>query len=485
MNRVLRFDNAATKANGAAADGVLGHPDFNFYPVTISDPLDKLGDITGDSTGRVFITTRDNGIHIFDNAAAKPNGAAADVTLDFRSLGSFYDPAADVLWVAEYYNSRVLRLGVPSNPPSAPVISTPAAGAVITNPRPVITGTGEISATITVTEGATSICTAVVAVDSTWTCTPSADLSLGAHTVSATQTDAALRVSPAATRSFTVNPATPTATATDIPTATPTDIPTATPTDIPTATPTDIPTATPTDIPTATPTNIPTATSTDIPTAIPTATPTDIPPSAPVIIAPVEGAVVSRPKLTGSGTAGMTLTVSEGTTTICTATVSASGTWSCAPSVALAEGAHTISATQTNAALTVSPAVTRSFRVDTVPPSKPVISGPATGVVVNSFRPTFSGTGEVAALARTRMGIRAITTATGTTVTVSEGTATICSATVAADGTWSCTATTDMANGAHTISITQTDAAGNISAGVTHSITVDALYRIFLPMINI
>ena len=461
MNRVLRFDNAATKANGAAADGVLGHPDFNFYPVTISDPLDKLGDITGDSTGRVFITTRDNGIHIFDNAAAKPNGAAADVTLDFRSLGSFYDPAADVLWVAEYYNSRVLRLGVPSNPPSAPVISTPAAGAVITNPRPVITGTGEISATITVTEGATSICTAVVAVDSTWTCTPSADLSLGAHTVSATQTDAALRVSPAATRSFTVNPATPTATATAIPTATPTDIPTATPTDIPTAT------------------------STDIPTAIPTATPTDIPPSAPVIIAPVEGAVVSRPKLTGSGTAGMTLTVSEGTTTICTATVSASGTWSCAPSVALAEGAHTISATQTNAALTVSPAVTRSFRVDTVPPSKPVISGPATGVVVNSFRPTFSGTGEVAALARTRMGIRAITTATGTTVTVSEGTATICSATVAADGTWSCTATTDMANGAHTISITQTDAAGNISAGVTHSITVDALYRIFLPMINI
>ncbi|MEI8307535.1 MAG: Ig-like domain-containing protein, partial [Chloroflexales bacterium] len=62
---------------------------------------------------------------------------------------------------------------------------------------------------------------------------------------------------------------------------------------------------------------------------------------------------------------------------------------------------------------------------------------------------------------------------------------TICSATVAADGTWSCTATTDMANGAHTISVTQIDAAGNSSAGVTRSITIDALYRFILPMINV
>jgi len=185
-SRVLRFDNAATKANGADPDGVLGHPDFNFYYPTISDPLYQPMDITGDSTGRVFITTSVYGMHIFDNAAAKPNGAAVDVTLDVGYGTAFYDPAADVLWFADTNNNRVLRFGVPSNPLSAPVISTPVAGAVITNPRPVITGTGEISATITVTEGATSICTAVVAADSTWTCTPGADLSLGAHTVSAT-----------------------------------------------------------------------------------------------------------------------------------------------------------------------------------------------------------------------------------------------------------------------------------------------------------
>ena len=675
-SRVLRFDNAATKANGADPDGVLGQPDFNIHLQITSDPLYQPVDITGDSTGRVFITTYTTGLHIFDNAAAKPNGAAADVTHDFSysDLGCFFDPAADVLWVAGYGN-RVLRFGVPSNPLSAPVISTPAAGAVITNPRPVITGTGEISATITVTEGATSICTAVVAADSTWTCTPGADLSLGAHTVSVTQTNAALRVSPAATRSFTVNPATPTATATATPTAIPTAIPTASPTAnplsglviivpaemekfadtnvtisgtgdagstiivteqrfgeagtcsdpgwysgqscqictvtvdasngwscvgnfsintggyvgevphtitaqesdpsglpvggfsirnfivgvnppppptaiptatptvtltatptatataiptatrtatptatatatptatrtatptatataiptatrtatptatataIPTATRTATPTATATAIPTATRTATPTATATAIPTATPTASPTAIPPSAPVINAPVADAPTSntRPKITGRGTAGMTLTVSEGTATICTATVSACGSWTCTPSADLAEGAHTISATQTDAALTVSPAVTRSFRVDTTPPSVPVVDGPATGGVVNSFRPTFSGTGGVGAPAR----ITAITTAMGETVTVSEGTATICSATVAADGTWSCTATTDMANGAHTISITQIDAAGNSSAGVTRSITVDALYRIILPMINV
>ena len=175
-SRVLRFDNAATKANGADPDGVLGQPDFNIHLQITSDPLYQPVDITGDSTGRVFITTYTTGLHIFDNAAAKPNGAAADVTHDFSysDLGCFFDPAADVLWVAGYGN-RVLRFGVPSNPLSAPVISTPAAGAVITNPRPVITGTGEISATITVTEGATSICTAVDAADSTWTCTPGAD----------------------------------------------------------------------------------------------------------------------------------------------------------------------------------------------------------------------------------------------------------------------------------------------------------------------
>lgn len=82
--RVLRFNNAAAKDNGDPADGVLGQPDF----VTTTAGLDAstMGDrawgIFVDATGRLWVCDRDNHRVLgFDNAAAKPNGAAADVVL--------------------------------------------------------------------------------------------------------------------------------------------------------------------------------------------------------------------------------------------------------------------------------------------------------------------------------------------------------------------------------------------------------------------
>jgi len=82
--RVLRFNNAAAKDNGDPADGVLGQPDF----VTTTAGLDAstLGNrawgVFVDGTGRLWVCDRDNHRVLgFDNAAAKSNGAAADVVL--------------------------------------------------------------------------------------------------------------------------------------------------------------------------------------------------------------------------------------------------------------------------------------------------------------------------------------------------------------------------------------------------------------------
>ena len=70
-------------------------------------------------------------------------------------------------------------------------------------------------------------------------------------------------------------------------------------------------------------------------------------PVPPVITSPGNGDTTSgTPPIVGTGTPGDTVTVSEGTTVICTALVDANGDWSCIPSSPLACGSNTISATQ-------------------------------------------------------------------------------------------------------------------------------------------
>ncbi|WP_322921838.1 Ig-like domain-containing protein [Nocardioides renjunii] len=79
--------------------------------------------------------------------------------------------------------------GPQSGAPAAPDITSPAAGAVVTDSTPAISGTGQPGATVTVREGDTVLCTAVVRQDRTWSCSPSTPLGAGPHTVTATQTD--------------------------------------------------------------------------------------------------------------------------------------------------------------------------------------------------------------------------------------------------------------------------------------------------------
>jgi sugar lactone lactonase YvrE len=101
-NRIVRFDSAAAKPNGAPADGVLGQPDFtsNAKNATRSGVSNVRG-VSGDEAGRLYVVDESNNrVVIFYDAASKPNGANADVVLGQPGFNDsliiqqeVYDPA--------------------------------------------------------------------------------------------------------------------------------------------------------------------------------------------------------------------------------------------------------------------------------------------------------------------------------------------------------------------------------------------------------
>ena len=131
--RITRFDKAASKANGAAADGVLGQANLTTsISATTRNGSGSTRFVYGDKNGRLYVIQEDNQrILVFDNAAAKPNGADADGVLgqaDYVSktlvnpptASSFNVPRAMTInpsnghiWVADYSNNRVLRFELP------------------------------------------------------------------------------------------------------------------------------------------------------------------------------------------------------------------------------------------------------------------------------------------------------------------------------------------------------------------------------------
>jgi Bacterial Ig-like domain len=76
---------------------------------------------------------------------------------------------------------------------------------------------------------------------------------------------------------------------------------------------------------------------------------TDFPPPV-AITSPAAGAdVTTTPTVSGTSEPDATVTVTAGSTAICSGTASDSGAWSCAPTTALAGGAYTLTATATDA----------------------------------------------------------------------------------------------------------------------------------------
>jgi sugar lactone lactonase YvrE len=158
-SRVLRFDNAAAKANGAAANGVLGQ--VTFTTATYAKTQAGLGEprgVFGDGWGSLYVADEGNTrIMVYSNAAAKPNGGNADYVLgqvNFTSDVSsttantlnyppslFVDNVNNAIWIPDTYNHRVLRydvkLGVPTSVGSDPSGQTPSEYALSQNyPNP-------------------------------------------------------------------------------------------------------------------------------------------------------------------------------------------------------------------------------------------------------------------------------------------------------------------------------------------------------------
>ncbi|MBU8897756.1 OmpA family protein [Corallococcus sp. M34] len=126
----------------------------------------------------------------------------------------------------------------------------------------------------------------------------------------------------------------------------------------------------------------------------------------------------------------------------------------------LAQGNHTFRARARDAAGNVDPTpATYSWTIDTTVPASPVITGPTDGQVIATQRPGFTGTAEP-----------------GTTVTVVVDGVTLGTALVDATGHWTFPSPVDVGPGAHVVTATSTDSAGNTSPSTppTH-FTVDVV----------
>ena len=276
-------------------------------------------------------------------------------------------------------------------------------GQLTNDTTPTLNGRGEVGATITVFSDGVAVGTTTVGGTGLWSVTTSA-LGNGTHVLTVSQTDPAGNTGPA-TSGFTVNVD---------------------------------------------------ASAPDAPLITSVADNT-----APVIGVVANGGSTNEthPTLSGTGEIGSTITLYNGSTVLGTTTVNGAGTWSFTPTAALTAGTFNITATATDAAGNTSAASdVRSFTLDVTAPNTPAITtvfddqgtlvgNLTSGALTDDTRPAISGTSEANA-----------------TVKLYDNGSLI--ATFQADGTgaWSYTPPAAMAQGSHVLTVTATDAAGNVSS---------------------
>ncbi|HVL88696.1 MAG TPA: Ig-like domain-containing protein [Actinomycetota bacterium] len=176
------------------------------------------------------------------------------------------------------------------------------------------------------------------------------------------------------------------------------------------------------------------------------------PPAAPVITAPASGATVGPgTAVTGTAEAGATVRLFDGPVLL-GQTVANPG-WSITPSTS-PEGPRTVTAFAVDPAGNTSAGTSRSYIVDTSSPGAPVITAPAEGAFLAFTNVTVTGTAEVSS-----------------TVRIYEGAALL--GTQAAAPGWSFPLT--FSEGTHSVRVTATDVAGNVSPDATRSFTVDTV----------
>ena len=176
----------------------------------------------------------------------------------------------------------------------------------------------------------------------------------------------------------------------------------------------------------------------------------------------------TSPTLVGTAEPNATIGIYSGGTLVFTRLTNGSGNWSFALPVAVVDGTYTVTARATDAAGNQSAdSAPFTLTVDTAAPAAPTIAS----VVDNAG----AVQGPLAAGAATDDATLALsgTAAAGATVKVFNGAALVASATADGSGHWTAT-TSALADGAVSLSVTATDAAGNVSAAsAAFAATVD------------
>ncbi|MFV0262383.1 MAG: BapA/Bap/LapF family large adhesin [Kluyvera sp.] len=180
---------------------------------------------------------------------------------------------------------------------------------------------------------------------------------------------------------------------------------------------------------------------------------------------PVQGTLANgaatndvTPTFTGSAAANSTIAVYDNGVLLTTVKADSNGQWSFTPSLALGEGAHSVTFTVDNGSGPSAPSQPFVLTVDTTVPDPvtnlvfvddraPVVGQLTNGSMTNDGTPIISGSAEP-----------------GATVTLYDGAQVLGSVKVGSDGQWGFTPVTPLGDGVHTITATVTDAAGNVSA---------------------
>ena len=357
--------------------------------------LQAAGTVRSGSPGTTYGSTHSGNYYFKDGAVGGVDGIYQAIatnpgqqyTIEFWLAGAAANSPRQALALVQVGNN--LYQTIPADLAIAPLSDTGAQGDGITSvARPTVTGTGAVGDTITLYDGSTAIGTTTVANNGTWSLALTNALSDGTHTLTATQTDGSGNVSPQS-QSFALT------------------------------------------IDTTAP-------------AVTAALLHDTGQSA-------SDQITSDATLTGVGDPNSTVTITEGATTLGTATTNAQGQWSFAPQ-SLTDGIHTLVASQTDTAGNVGSAQL-TLTLDTTAPVAPTApslqlasdSGAHGDGITNVAAPTLTGTAEA-----------------GSTVSIYDGTTVLGTALVGQNGTWSFAAGT-LVDGVHQISTIATDQAGNVS----------------------